>query len=164
MVKNRFLVFRFSDFPNSFTLKSAQRHTRGEKMSATVVPIDDSVEEEKKQDEMESEKEVLFSQDGAKKKKRRMRESRMLREQRTMRVKSIYEDFNPRTTKRVFLQRLKSLAVRKEQNEWIIFKPSNPWRISWDGLIILCLLYVFIVTPLEVTYNEPSSNGWTTWN
>ena len=48
-------------------------------MSATVVPIDDSVEEEKRQEETESKDEGLFSQDVAPKKKRKARESRMLR-------------------------------------------------------------------------------------
>ena len=92
---------------------------------------------------------------------RKMRTSNPLRKKRQARQESfINGDLNPRATKRVFLDRLKSLAIQEEKQEWIVFNPSDPRRISWDGLIIVCLLYVFIVTPLEVTYGEPSSDGW----
>ena len=116
-------------------------------MSATVVPIDDVVDEGKSQEETGNESSKVKDEiENTSEAKRRVRNSKMLREQRTKRVQSIYQDFNPRTTKRVFLQRLKSLAVQRDNSTYFVFNPSNPWRISWDGLIIVCLLYVFIVS------------------
>jgi len=37
---------------------------------------------------------------------------------------------------------------------------NNPLRASWDILIIFCLVYIFFIVPLEVTFDEPSSTGW----
>eukprot|EP00939_MAST-03C_sp_MAST-3C-sp1_P003365 g3365.t1 len=37
---------------------------------------------------------------------------------------------------------------------------NNPLRASWDGIIILCLVYIFFLVPMEVAFDEPSSIGW----
>lgn len=122
-------------------------------MSATVVPIDSSNNNNIDDDnskEKKSQEEAIFESEG-----KSIRQRKRDRQQ-TMDM----DQLNPRNTKRVFLERLRSLAIDQEKRQYLVFNPSDPRRISWDGIIILCLLYVFVVTPLEVTYGEPSSDGW----
>ena len=50
-------------------------------------------------------------------------------------------------------------AMEKESHP-LMCSINNPLRASWDVLIIFCLLYIFLIVPLEVAFDEPSSFGW----
>ena len=62
-------------------------------------------------------------------------------------------------SERDFLHALKSMTKENEE-PWMIFDPNNPYRACWDICIVLCLLYIFLFTPLDLAFAEPSSLGW----
>ena len=57
------------------------------------------------------------------------------------------------------MHELKYLSKEEEQ-PWLVFDPNNPYRASWDICIMICLLYIFLFTPLDLAFEEPSSLGW----
>jgi hypothetical protein len=55
-----------------------------------------------------------------------------------------------------------TLASMEKENHPLMISINNPIRASWDVLIIICLVYIFLIVPLEVAFDEPSSIGWKT--
>ena len=62
-------------------------------------------------------------------------------------------------SERDFMHELKYLSSEEEE-PFLVFDPNNPYRASWDICIMLCLLYIFLFTPLDLAFEEPSSLGW----
>ena len=48
----------------------------------------------------------------------------------------------------------------EKQSHPLMISINNPIRATWDVLIIFCLTYIFLIVPLEVAFDEPSSTGW----
>lgn len=41
-----------------------------------------------------------------------------------------------------------------------IFPQAHWLRVTWDGIIVVSLLYIILILPLEFTYENPSGGGW----
>jgi len=49
-----------------------------------------------------------------------------------------------------------------EELTWpfLVFAPTSSFRVAWDLLMMICMLYIFLFTPLEITYGGPTDGVW----
>lgn len=59
-----------------------------------------------------------------------------------------------------FFRQLQSFVHIETERNYFVIRSNHPIRLTWDAIIVFCLLYVFVITPLEVVYAEPSAIGW----